>query len=244
MTRLAMLIGSFLITFTLLLTGWMILSGRPLYADPAALPTPSLSPPAAPVETSAAPVETTAPMSSPPPSQTPTALPTPTPTSPPTSTPSPSPVPMRTPPTSLEPLPSGSPGLTQTFVVAGSDFTSSEVPSNGRLVRNGDVAVLQTSTDSSDVLWVIYKLDPSALPAGVVIHSVDALICGRGTGDFWEVYGPTGSEPTEYEVVPPSVDGCWHFEDAPTTDMSVIAATMLDSQLVVERVEFTIIFAR
>lgn len=241
MTRLALLIGSFLVTFALLISVWMVSAGQLPFAG-AASPTPSPSP--APVVTPAPPTPTQPPTPTPTssPTQTPTAQPTPTAT--PSPTPSLSPAPLRTLPASFEPLPSSEPGGTRTFVMAGSEFTSFEIPENGRLVRNGDLAVLQTTGDTVDALWAIYRLDPTLLPVGVIIHSVDALVCGHGQGVFWEVYGPTGSTPTEYEVVQAGADGCWHFADAPTTDMSVIVSTMLASQLVIERVEFTITFGR
>jgi hypothetical protein len=141
---------------------------------------------------------------------------------------------------SFVPPPSGSPSGSQTITLAGSDFKTSDVPEGGQLARNGDLAVLRTSKTSTDALWVTYELDRAQLPAGTTIYSVDTLICGRGSGDFWEVYGPTGSEPNEYEVVPPSADGCWHFTGAPGDDLSVIAAVMIESQLIVERVVFTV----
>ena len=125
----------------------------------------------------------------------------------------------------------------------GKQFTTYEVPEEGSLLLNGDSLVLRTTDDSSDALWVIYSLDPTALPAGARVHSISTAICGRGSGTFWEVYGPTGSDPLEYEVTPPDADGCWHFTDAQTGDMSAIAATMLDSTLVIDRVVFTVTFA-
>lgn len=238
MTRLALLIGSFLLTFALLISAWMVAGPRPGAVAPTASPVPSSTqaPPASPAPPSPPPTPT--------PSAQPTATASPLPTTPPTPTPSVSPAPLRTLPASFEPLPSSDPGGTQTFAMTGAEFTSYQIPENGRLVRNGDLAVLTTTDDTVDALWVTYSVDPADLPVGVIIHTVNALICGHGTGAFWEVYGPTGSTPTEYEVVPPGADGCWRFADAPTTDMSIIASTMLASQLVIERVEFTIIFGR
>ena len=113
------------------------------------------------------------------------------------------------------------------------------MPDGAELSRNGDLAVLRTTSTSADVLWVTYRVDPAQL-GGATIRTVDTAICGRGQGQFWEVYGPTGSNPVEYEVVPPSADGCWHFVDAATDDVSAIAIVMLESQLIIERVEFTV----
>jgi hypothetical protein len=151
---------------------------------------------------------------------------------------------MRTPPTSTGPRPSGEPTGSQVFVVRGIDFATSDVPDDARLSQNGDSVVMETTSISADVLWLTYRVDEAALPAGATVVSVDSAICGRGSGQFWEVYGPIGSEPVEYEVVPPSVDGCWHFAAAPGDDLSVIAAVMLESILVVDRVEFTVHFAQ
>lgn len=148
-------------------------------------------------------------------------------------------------PPSSGPLPSGQPsGDSQTYTLMGKEFTTYQVPEEGSLLLNGDSLVLRTTDDSTDVLWVVYRLDPGLLPAGATVYSVSSKVCGHGSGQFWEIYGPTGSEPHEYEVVPPEADGCWHFHDAQTTDISAIAATMLDSTMVVDRVIFTVTFAR
>jgi hypothetical protein len=238
-----LLAGAFVLTFALLLSVWMIGTGRSPFGGPRATPTlaPTQAPP---VTASVAPTNQPTPTASPTimPTATPTASPSPTPTPPPLQTPSLSPAPLRTPPPSGSPLPSSQPGSSRTYTLTGIQYSSYQMPDNARLARNGDSLVLVTTAETPDVLWVTYRLDPALLPAGVIIHSVDADICGTGGGEFYEVYGPTGSDPTEYEVTPPDADGCWHFRDAPTTDMSVIASTMLDSQLVIERVVFTVTF--
>ena len=77
-----------------------------------------------------------------------------------------------------------------------------------------------------------------------MIVNVDVRICGRGEGDFWEVYGPDGGDPFEYEVLPPQADGCWHFNGAPGHDLSVIGAVMLRSRMTIEFVEYAITFGR
>lgn len=236
--NIVLVIGSFLVTFALLVTGWMVATGTPAAT---ASPTPSVAPTVAPV-VSLAPVTPT-----PPRPETPTPEPTPTSTPAP-ATPTPtttfSPPPMRTPPPSGEPLPSTLPGSTQTIVVAGNSYISADVPSHGRLLNTQRGALLETSRDSSDALWVTYDLPAESLPAGAVVHSVDVRICGVGEGDFWEVYGPPGGEPFEYEVIAPAADGCWHFSDAPPGDMTVIAAVMLQSRLLIESVEYTITFGQ
>lgn len=236
-----LLFGAFAVTFALLLTVWMVGTGSSPFGGPAA--TATVAPTQAPsVPPTTAPTDQPTPSASPTPTATPTPTPSPTRTAPPLGTPSPSPAPLRTPPPSGSPLPSSQPGNSQTYTLTGIQYSSYQMPDNARLVRNGDSLVLVTTAETPDVLWVTYRLDPALLPAGVIIHSVDADICGTGGGTFYEVYGPTGSDPTEYEVQPPDADGCWHFRDAPTTDMSVIASTMLDSQLVIDRVVFTVTF--
>lgn len=235
MTRIAMLLGSFLVTFALLISGWSLVSGKPLFQAPTVPPT---APPTADVTPTPEVVLTLLPTAVPtiPTTPSPTASPTPTPLS----QPSPSPAPFRTPQPTAAPIPSGSSG-TQTITLTGAQFSSSDVPDSGQLARNGDLAVLRTTANSADALWVIYKLDPAQLPAGTTIYSVDTAICGQGSGDFWEVYGPSGSDPAEYEVVPPSADGCWHFAGAPAADdISAIAVVMIQSQLIIERVVFTV----
>lgn len=241
MKRFGVLVGSFLVTFALLASVWMIGTGRSPLGGLA--PTPSPAPTQAPTP---APLATTAPTASPSPSTSPTASPRPSASPSATiafATPSPSPAPLRTPPASFVPPPSGQPGGdTQTYTLMGKEFTRYEVPDGGSLLLNGDALVLRTTEDSPDALWVIYSLDPARLPAGASVYSVSTSICGHGNGTFWEVYGPTGSDPHEYEVVPPDADGCWHFRDAHTNDLSAIAATMLESTMVIDRVVFTVTF--
>jgi hypothetical protein len=243
MKSFVLLLGAFLVTFALLISVWMFGTGHSPFEGLTATPTPAPTeaptlPPTLPPTPQ--PTATVTPTASP--TSTPTAGATPTPTAPSLATPSLSPAPLRTPPPSDSVLPSSQPGNSHTYTMTGIQYTSYQMPDQARLVRNGDSLVLVTTSETPDVLWVTYSLDPALLPAGVIIHSVDAAICGQGGGTFYEIYGPTGSDPTEYEVTPPDPDGCWHFRDAATTDMSAIVSTMLDSQLVIDRVEFTVTF--
>jgi hypothetical protein len=246
--NLVLLAGSFMLTFALLLTVWMVATGAP-QATPQPSPTPAPPATLAPLP-SQTPLTPGLPTPSAPaaPTDDPTTLPSPTVSAPPSATPFPlpsaswSPPPMRTPPPSIAPAPSVEPGEIQTLVIAGTAYVAADVPSNGQLLNTSRGALLETSRDSSDALWVTYDLPPERLPAGALIHSVDVRVCGIGEGDFWEVYGPPGGEPFEYEVVAPGADGCWHFFDAPAGDLSVIAATMLQSRLLIERIEYTITF--
>lgn len=239
MKRYALLGGSFLVTFALLVSVWMVGTGRSPLGGLAQTPSPP--PTAAPTTT---PVETATPTGSPSPTATPTGTPSQTPSlTPPPATPSPSPAPLRTLPPSFAPPPSSRPGGSQTFTLTGAQYSSYQIPEAASLLLNGDALVMRTTSESDDAMWVTYRIEPTQLPAGATVHSVSVAICGYGSGQFWEVYGPTGSEPHEYEVVPPDADGCWHFRDAQTNDISAIAGTMLESTMVIERVVFTVTFA-
>jgi len=246
MKQFAVLIGTFLITFALLVAVWMVGTGRSPFDVPTASPT-------------AAPTSAPTFGPTPPPTQAPTSQPTltpvPTPTSgptashtiPPVATPSPSPAPLRTPPPSGDPVATGQPGSSHTYTLTGAQFTSYQKPDNSSLVVNGDALTLVTTAQSNDALWVTYALDPQLLPAGAAIHTVDADVCGSGSGIFWEAYGPTGSEPDEYEAVPPDADGCWHFRDAAVSsaaDISAIVSTMLESRMTIQSVTFRVTFAQ
>ena len=248
MKRFVLLIGSFLVTFVLLISVWMVGTGRSPFGGLAATPSPA--PTAAPTSTpvassvpTASSSPTTSSTASPSPSPNPSASATPSATNNLT-TPSPSPAPMRTPPPSSVPQPSGQPGgNSETYTLLGKEFTTYEVPEGGSLLLNGDALVLRTIEDSPDALWVVYSLDPARLPAGATVYSISTAVCGYSSGQFWEVYGPSGSDPLEYEVTPPDADGCWYFRDAYTNDISAIAATMLESTMVIERVVFTVTFS-
>jgi hypothetical protein len=242
MKRYGVLVGSFLVTFALLVSVWMVGTGRSPLGGLAATPSPAPTevPTVAPtVQLTAAPTGTPMPTATP----SPTASPSPTPTAPPLATPSPSPSALRTAPPSGEPQPSGQPGNTQTFTMTGAEFTSYQMADHARLVKDGDALTLVTTAESEDALWVTYALDPALFAAGARVLSVDADVCGQGSGVFWEAYGPVGSTPDEYEVVPPDADGCWHFTNAATDEISVIVSTMLDSQMTIDQVVFRVTFA-
>jgi hypothetical protein len=243
--RVALLLGSFLLTFALLSVVAMVSLGQP---GATLEPTPSHSPyytlfatppPATPTPTPQATVVPT-----PVPSANPDATPQETPAPPPTPVaPSTTPVPLRTPAPSFA-IPTTAGAETQVLVVAGADFVESQVPDGGSITPSEDGIVIQTTENSPDALWVTYRPDLAELPAGAQVLKVDTRVCGQGTGQFWEQYGPVGSNPNEYEVAQPEADGCWHFTDAPADDLSVIASVMLQSSLYVEKVEYTVTFVR
>lgn len=232
--QVALLGGTFLLSLAVMLSGWMLVSGS---AAPAPAATPSAAPP------------TIRP-------STPVAMPTATPAPPsepgsplPTRTPwnwnGETPAPLRTPrPTIDLPRPSAEPGETVTYRVDGRDYVDAVIPPEARLSRFGGSVSLDTTRSAGLPLWVTWRLSPDVLPPNAVIVSVDVKICGDGEGDFWEVYGPDGGEPFEYEVLPPQADGCWHFTDAPGHDLSVIGGVMLRSRMVIDHIEFAITFGR
>jgi hypothetical protein len=252
MKNFLVLLGSFLLTFALLVSVWMVgFGGFGSAAQPTATPyhTPyytMAATPAPPTPTpEPTPTPTPQPTSTPSPAPTPTPLATPTvPVTPGASEPEPSveasPAPLRTAPASFVVPSIGADEQTQTVDIAGGAFVDSQVPDGGSITAQNDGIIIATTSHASDEASVTYRLDPSELPEGAVITEVDTKVCGQGVGQFWETYGPVGGTPTEYEAVPPDADGCWHFTNAPADDISVIASTMLDSQLYVDHVEFTV----
>jgi hypothetical protein len=150
--------------------------------------------------------------------------------------------------------PAGSPGATTEPVTAtipadgvvrvvlrGDQYELADIPENGTLtpVAGGGIR-LETTRLYSHQLMVTWFVPPDAIPAGATATRVDVAVCGRGDGDFYETYGPEGSDPTEHEVEPPSADGCWHYNGAIGDDTSVIAIVRLASSLTIDRVEYTL----
>lgn len=219
MSRLVVLLGSFALTFSLLSVTWMVSLGRVSDATPTRTPGSSLHVTPAPMPASSTPK----PLSE---IATPTA-----PQVAATSAPSVA-------------RPSAADGQTQTVVIGGTGFVESQVPAGGSITPDGDGIVIQTTDSAVDALWVTYRLDVSALPRGSQVINVDARMCGYAAGHFWNIRGPFGSSPSEFEVAQPGADGCWHFANAPATDMSITASTMLKSSLRIKKVEYTVTFAR
>ena len=113
------------------------------------------------------------------------------------------------------------------------------------VLPDGSVKVTSTRESASDqyVEWII---DPpsSVLPPGAQVASVLTVVCGRGEGDWWEVYGPYGSEEFEYEVVSPGPDGCWRFNEIGRyTEFRVEIWLSGNSTLTISRIEFRVTFA-
>jgi len=162
------------------------------------------------------------------PSDPPTPIPTPEPTPKPGQTARPTPTPVAA-------------GSVVQIVVAGRDYIHAEVPANGKITKLADGgAELRTTRVSSDTLTVTYRLPLAKLPPGVKNGRVDAKVCGKATGDFWETYGPTGATPAEYEYLPPASDGCWHYAGASLADTDLFAIINLETTFRVDRVVYTV----
>jgi hypothetical protein len=99
---------------------------------------------------------------------------------------------------------------------------------------------LETTRTISAQLMVTWFLPEGSIPADTVVTGVDVAVCGSGDGDFYETYGPEGSDPMEHEVEQPDPDGCWHYAGAIGDDTSVIAIIRLASHLIIDRVEYTL----
>jgi hypothetical protein len=138
--------------------------------------------------------------------------------------------------------PTGPPanGVTQTFTVPLDKPRVSDVPSPDTLTPglNGGI-VVTTSRSAGHPAHLAWDLVPDGLPSGAVVEWVDVRVCGHGTGDFYEVYGPNGADPVEYEVTAPQADGCWHFA-GPTTDYNVTIYAYGDTTMAVDRIEMTL----
>jgi hypothetical protein len=125
--------------------------------------------------------------------------------------------------------------------VPGNQYINSAVPSNGSVTSNADGSVtMKLDRTVSDEIELDYIVPADRIPAGKTITNMDVLVCGTASGDFWESYGPQGSDPTEYEVVPPESDGCWHYRDAPGPDTTVKAFVHLATTFTITRIEYTV----
>ena len=151
-----------------------------------------------------------------------------------------SPMPIMSEPVST-PVPAGSSDAATTITVPGALFTAYDTQAHSTISKlsNGSVVVTGTADDSNPTT-LMWELPKSAIPAGSKIARLDTLICGSGEGNFWEVYGPDGSDPEEYEGAQPAADGCWHFTRAPGLDTSVHADIQLASSLRIDRVVYTV----
>lgn len=124
-------------------------------------------------------------------------------------------------------------------MVLGSEYVNADVPANGKVTRgNGGSLTMTTDRTISAQMEVHWELPASKIPPGFRIVSVDVRMCGTGTGDFWESYGPEGSTPDEHELTQPERDGCWHYTGAPGPDTTVKAIIRLASTMTISKLEY------
>jgi hypothetical protein len=146
--------------------------------------------------------------------------------------------------------PSGPPASTDpggriVVSVLGRDYATANVAGHGTLTQSTDGSItIQTDRTYAEQTEVDWELPADAIPAGATIRSLDVRVCGKGSGDFWESYGPDGSDPIEEEVTPPQADGCWHYTGAPGHDTVVKVYIRLASTMTITRVEYTATVSR
>jgi hypothetical protein len=224
--------GAFALTLAVLVGGFLVLRALP---PGAAAPTASPSPSASPTQVAAA-TSTVSP--------SPTWTPTPAPSG--TATPVPSASESAVPTPSITPVPSFVGGEAIVVTVRGQDYVLAQglVPTHATITKlsNGGIR-LDADGSLADPLLVTYRASVP-LPAGKSIKRIDVKVCGSGSGDFYESYGPPGSVPVEYEFEPPAADGCWHYAGAPGPDSKVIvavnqAAINAPSTLQIDRLVYT-----
>lgn len=131
-------------------------------------------------------------------------------------------------------------------VVAPTDYVEARIRGDARLeeLPDGSIRVISTRASAADQ-YVEWLVDPGAImPPGAQADRVVTLVCGRGSGDWWEVYGPYGSEEFEYEVTEPGEDGCWTFtETGRYTEFRVEIWLSGNAEMTISRIEFTITVA-
>jgi hypothetical protein len=122
--------------------------------------------------------------------------------------------------------------------------TKSDIPPEDKVdpLANGEIRIT-TTRSAGYPLYIEWTLDTGVFPADAKVVSVETRVCGHGEGDFYEVYGPYGSDPVEYEVKPPAADGCWHFVGE-GSDYDVTVYVYDDAVMTIERIEFVVTFDR
>ena len=139
------------------------------------------------------------------------------------------------------PLPPGA--LTTSVVLRGVDYADTSGPPESTLESLPSGAVRLTNVaDSGESRRVDWVLPADALPANATILNINARVCGAGSGEFWESYGPNGGFPVEHEGEPPAADGCWHYSGAPGPDTRVEAYAVGASMMTVDRVEYDVTY--
>ena len=145
-------------------------------------------------------------------------------------------------PATPSPQSSGGPGRTLVVTVQGTDYVDAQIPQNGTITKMPDGSVrLETTRMYSDPMVVTYELPADRLPTGTRILGIQGTkVCGSATGDFWESYGPDGSDPTEHEFGPPQPDGCWHYGPAPGPDTTVTVGQRTQTVYIITKIEYTV----
>jgi hypothetical protein len=234
MRKAALLVGGFALTLAILVGVYLVVSGGGS-SSTAVVPSPTPSPAA-----------TATPTPRPKPSATPAAAtPTPTPTAFATEAPqetlppgwSPKPITSGTP--GMTPVPDTTTGAAITITIHGADFDAYDVQPHSSVTKSGNAVVLTSSADDSQPTSVVYTLPKSAIPSGKAIARLDTVVCGSGGGNFFEVYGPDGSQPVEFEAPNPP-KACWQFTRSPGTDTSVHADVQLQSRFQIDSVTYTV----
>ena len=229
MRQALLLVGAFVGTLALLLGVYVALSpGSPGVAA-VVTPSPSIS---------AAPSRSPRPSPSPRVSASPSASPSASAQASVEPSPSWTPVPIMSGSPGTTPVPDSSSGTATKVTVAGRNYTAYDVQPHSTVTQLAAAAVLASTADDSQPTTIVYYLPKGSVPAGRQIARLDTTVCGSGGGNFWEVYGPDGSDPVEYEAQLP-VNGCWSFTRAPGTDTGVHADVQLQSRLQIDRVTYT-----
>jgi hypothetical protein len=112
--------------------------------------------------------------------------------------------------------------------------------SPGKVTRDGDTLIVETERGTFISTRIGYDLPDGTFPPDTVFSRIDMKLCGSGTGDFWEVYAPSGGEPLEQEVTQPADDGCWHFDGAAEGDPYFEAFVNGGSRMVIDKVVYTL----
>lgn len=137
-------------------------------------------------------------------------------------------------------------GQTVSYAIAPTDYAEARIRGDARLEKlpDGSIRVVSTRASEADqyVEWLVE--DERIMPPGRQASRVLTVVCGRGSGDWWEVYGPYGSEEFEYEVTEPGADGCWRFNEVGRyTDFRVEIWLSGDAEMTISRIEFRVTYA-
>jgi hypothetical protein len=122
--------------------------------------------------------------------------------------------------------------------------TKSDVPTEDivKPLSNGGIEITTTRT-ADHQLRMEWVLDTTVFPDDALVIGVDTRVCGHGSGDMYELYGPIAADPVEYELKPPGADGCWHFI-GDESDYTVTIYAWDNSTFTIDLIEFAVTFDR